>query len=391
MTKQLAVFLTRGCSPPYSEGTINLARLMVLSLLKHHKVEVVLLNMHYAVEDDLSPYRVEDLLRHVRFNFGIPIIKRHAMLHSATFPVKVIGSCFEFLQIGRLFLRVNKISQKKSITLHLINTFKPPALLFRKRNVTLVTHVYSSRSSSLISHVVLQRSDTLLVSSQRIMGKLARDYSGTIVHVYPPIDLDLFVPKHQTLNTAMNERDKRILYIGNLTDTRFPDEILPNLASLLRYLKLEFEILAPLNSDNLRRGCEIRRQARKLRIDDLVSVKVKDITDGEKLLRLQEAYVFIFAPREDVAVVEPPLAVMEAMACGVPVVCSRVAALNEIVFNGHNGFICDLNENTYERIQGLISSTVQDQSLRDKLSINARKTMETLCARSIEKIGVLLR
>jgi len=154
---------------------------------------------------------------------------------------------------------------------------------------------------------------------------------------------------------------------------------------------LEIEILAPLNCDNLRRSCEIKRQARKLGIDDLVSVRVKDITDEEKLLRLQEAYLFIFAPREDVAVVEPPLAVMEAMACGVPVVCSRVAALNEIVFNGHNGFICDLNENTYERIQGLISSTVQDQSLRDKLSINARKTMETLCARSIEKIGVLLR
>ena len=391
MTKQIAVFLTRGCSPPYSEGTINLAKLMATSLLKRHKVEVVLLNMHYAIEEDLGPYRVEDPLAHVRFNFSIPIIKRHAMLHSATFPVKVIGSCFEFLQLGRLLVRINKISQKKSTTLHLINTFKAPALLFRKRDVTLITHVYSSRSFPLVSRVVLQRSDMLLVSSQRIMARLARDYSGTIVHVYPPIDLDLFVPKHRPPNITMNQRNKRILYIGNLTDTRFPYEILLNLASLLRYLKLEIEILAPLNCDNLRRSCEIKRQARKLGIDDLVSVRVKDITDEEKLLRLQEAYLFIFAPREDVAVVEPPLAVMEAMACGVPVVCSGVAALNEIVFNGYNGFVCDLNENTYEKVHELISSVVQDQSLRDKLSINARKTMEILCTRSIEKIGVLLR
>lgn len=66
--------------------------------------------------------------------------------------------------------------------------------------------------------------------------------------------------------------------------------------------------------------------------------------------------------------------VMEAMACGLPVVCSNRGGYAEVVENGRNGFLFDTEAEAFETIQRLRS----DASLRRAIGRAARETVESL-------------
>jgi len=79
-----------------------------------------------------------------------------------------------------------------------------------------------------------------------------------------------------------------------------------------------------------------------------------------------DADLFVFPTRADCL----PLAVMEALAAGLPVITTGVAALPEAVVNGENGLIISAGDaNAFsEAIQCLLT----DESLRYKMSVAAR-------------------
>jgi N-acetyl-alpha-D-glucosaminyl L-malate synthase BshA len=68
------------------------------------------------------------------------------------------------------------------------------------------------------------------------------------------------------------------------------------------------------------------------------------------------------------------LAALEAMACGVPVVASRIGGLPELVQDGVNGFVLDLDD-----LDGMARATLQlmtDSALHERTAEGARRTAE---------------
>lgn len=76
------------------------------------------------------------------------------------------------------------------------------------------------------------------------------------------------------------------------------------------------------------------------------------------------------------SVIEPfGMTVIEAMACRCPVVASRVGGFREIIQEGENGFLFEVN-NTEEAI-GKLKTIFESPSERDRLTRNGRLTVET--------------
>jgi len=68
-----------------------------------------------------------------------------------------------------------------------------------------------------------------------------------------------------------------------------------------------------------------------------------------------------------------PKTLLEAMACGLPVIGTNVDGTREIIQHGENGILCDTDPKS---IREAIMSVMEDEVLKEKLGENARKTIE---------------
>jgi len=68
-----------------------------------------------------------------------------------------------------------------------------------------------------------------------------------------------------------------------------------------------------------------------------------------------------------------PIRVLEAMACGVPVVASNVCAIPEAIDNGVNGML--IQPGSVDELADAICCLLGDPNLRRKMGENARKTV----------------
>ena len=69
-----------------------------------------------------------------------------------------------------------------------------------------------------------------------------------------------------------------------------------------------------------------------------------------------------------------PLAILEAMALGVPVLTRRFAGASEVIVDGRNGLIADSKADFASKLQALLAN----QALRNKLAIQAKKDVKNL-------------
>lgn len=68
-----------------------------------------------------------------------------------------------------------------------------------------------------------------------------------------------------------------------------------------------------------------------------------------------------------------PNAVLEAMACGLPVIASNVAGNNAVVIDGENGFLFNLGNQV--KLQFSLKKIIESTELRSKFEKNARKRL----------------
>jgi glycosyltransferase involved in cell wall biosynthesis len=90
-------------------------------------------------------------------------------------------------------------------------------------------------------------------------------------------------------------------------------------------------------------------------------------TNSETVQHYQEASVFVMPSlREALGV-----AAMEAMACGVAVVATKVDGVPELVEDGRTGFLVESGD--HEELAGKIAMLLNDNQLRTEVGRQARK------------------
>ena len=169
-----------------------------------------------------------------------------------------------------------------------------------------------------------------------------------VVH-HPGIDLSAFSP-----GPAEKRELPRVLFVGGRFVQKGGEDLLAALAPLLGRT-LELDLVTPA------------------KVDAPPGVHVHRIGagDSEELVRLyRRADVFCLPTLGDAV----PWAVIEALACGVPVVATDVGGIPNLVDNGRLGVLVKPRDRT--ALRGAVESLLQDPARRKELAAGGRARAE---------------
>jgi len=154
-------------------------------------------------------------------------------------------------------------------------------------------------------------------------------------------------------NLSLNKTDKIILYIGNLTRIKGIDVLLEAFKKVVcefRDVKLLLVLNMPLakylnneNTDlyNAEHNFGIKEKIKKYGLSDYV-IPIGLVNNLPDIMASSNLFVAPFL--NTVGVLDYPLSLLEAMACGLPVIASSVGGIPEIIKNGENGLLVDPND-----------------------------------------------
>jgi len=194
--------------------------------------------------------------------------------------------------------------------------------------------------------------------------------SNTIVEI-------LAKPKIKTNNLEkVLSRDTVILYMGPLTPQRFHyKSVLKSISKLKKEFSIDIGLIAVGRGfEDPNYFKEITSFVRKYDLESRVFFCLKDLSDWEKVHLLNETSIFMYFFQPKLAymdVVFPPIALLESMSVGKPVVAGGLPNLDALIKNHENGVLIENAIDEKEIAKGLGNAIVNMK----KLSSNARTTI----------------
>lgn len=112
--------------------------------------------------------------------------------------------------------------------------------------------------------------------------------------------------------------------------------------------------------------CAAQEFARALRINDRVTFTGWLDTHADVIRHMRSAKIFVMNSRSEGG----PRVALEAMACGLPVIATRVGVMPEVIEDGVNGLFTD---GTVAHLQATMKRLLADDALRSTVAVNAAK------------------
>ncbi len=179
------------------------------------------------------------------------------------------------------------------------------------------------------------------------------------------VDTDMYCP-----DNAKRPRDVfRICFISNFESSKGWRELL-DCALMLRDepKKKKFEIVMAGKWRSPEDRIYAEDFIRKYGIKN--EVKISDgISGSEKIELLQSSHLFVMPTSYKYE--GQPWAIIEAMACGLPVISSPKGCIEETVINGRNGYI--IQHDNIKEIQSLIINLMEDDSVLKRMEEESRR------------------
>jgi glycosyltransferase involved in cell wall biosynthesis len=288
---------------------------------------------------------------------------------------------------------VPKLVKEESIELVHSHTAHMPDLLlqFRRLNIPTVTTIHTtirgqrmgtiksgvgfgdlelSEKLTYLMYPFLRLAETLYFLKERyyltvsnwMKEQMTKRYPrmGNMIRVvHNAVDTERFCPGKQSLQRDM------VLFTGRLIAAKGIGFLIEAIPAVLREHP-ECLFLFVGAGDFL----PYERRLKELNVPERNFAFLGYLKDASKLIeyyRVQSVYV---APTlyENL-----PIRVLEAMACGVPVVASNVCAVPELIRNGLNGFL--ISPGSARELAERISALLADPRMRRRMGVNARKTV----------------
>lgn len=267
------------------------------------------------------------------------------------------GIVRDYVGLGGIVRRVGRrVARERVAVTHMIGLPLLLAPLLRLRGSRVIAHVVLTRQmymgrvehlrAALAWRVFDRWIDMYACTSPQIHQDLLRQgYDPAKLRtIPPPLDVDLFQPQDRASarrQLGMDADAFTVVYVGTVSPLRFPAPDLMRGLSLAaaNVPNLRMEIFAPVATHAYNKQWaeeNVGRAAGEVEVP--VRIQLKDLTEQEKALVYSAADVVILPFTAPVAV-EPPLTLLEAMACHAVVVVAPFANRSDIVHDGDNGML----------------------------------------------------
>lgn len=208
----------------------------------------------------------------------------------------------------------------------------------------------------------------MLVHTKYLAGHYASTFVGQlpIEQIYYGVDTDVYRPLNRgecaaALGVKMSGRFTVALLHSSVTEKRkglLP--LLKPLQELAERMPGKLRVLVVGGASE---------QAREYETEDLPIVTLPFIKDQERLaMALNLADVLLYPTRAD----NLSLTCLNALACGVPVISSRVGGQPEAIVDGVNGFLCEMDD--HPKMIRRVARLAENETFYKQLSRAARRT-----------------
>lgn len=198
-----------------------------------------------------------------------------------------------------------------------------------------------------IERRIMQRADSVIAVSQFVADSAKQTLVDVPIKViYNGIDTDIFKPGNRVRNPS---EPFRLLYVGSWMARKGVDLLAPIMRELGRDFELRYTGGAASDKDKASMPPNMVNIFH-LRGDTAVATAMQNV-DALLLPSRSEGH---------------PLVAIEAMACGLPVVASRIGPLIEVITHGENGLLCPMNDvaGFTTAIRNLATNQAQYETIR---------------------------
>ncbi|GIU71705.1 MAG: hypothetical protein KatS3mg003_1184 [Candidatus Nitrosocaldaceae archaeon] len=362
------LFIAKGLHPPWATGEASYARGVLRSLLINNDVKLIsTVDMHRIPRADKED--IENFKDILKVTDGEYIEIDHNVFVQD--PLRFISNDTNYEEIHLIYpnLLPNKLySITKYVTKYV---YVPPPSFARGLLTSMVYHLESLRNPNL-----------KIAFTSNNSAQQYRFTRKNMLIIPPTIDTEMF--RRYNVNNDIidilskanyrygidNIRDAKeiILYMGWLVYERMPyDIVLDAFKRLLLEHSNALLLIIGRESEKFYNeegnANAIIREAKRLGIENNISVVLKELNEREKV-QILNASNALFLPllnkRFNPPIVDPPIILLESMACELPVITSNVLSISDVLNANFNDLLIDklTKDELYSRFKFVLESDI---------------------------------
>ena len=347
--KTLVLFLTAGMSlDAWHKGGMLTREIAIYNELARHLNKIYFLS--YGDETELQ-YRelladnIEILFdKHgigtLMYSLLAPFIHRRALKGADFFKTNQM--------VGSWTAVIAKIMYNKKL---IVRQGFPWLLTLQEKKESKVKIIIAS----LIEPIAYKAADKIVVTSQHTREYVIEKYGlnpERVVVIPNYVDTDVFKPSETT-----GKEKNRIIFVGRLDR----EKNLVNLIDAVKTLDAELVLIGEGPHEDILKT--------KVESERISNVSFPGVIPNERLpLELNRSEIFVL-----VSIYEGnPKTLLEAMACGLPVIGTDVRGIKEVINHKKNGYLCDTSA---ESMKEAITDVLKNDELRERMGRYARETI----------------
>lgn len=208
----------------------------------------------------------------------------------------------------------------------------------------------------IISRVLNSVNLILALSERRANDVMEKTENRNIKMIFNPVNTSIFTS--HSYKSKIGKKPKKVLFMGKLCERKGIYDLLETVPLVVKkFPNVKFMLCGDGEIANCRQICE------QIGITPYVEI-LGWTTGNDKVRVLRNAYIFVL-PSYDEGL---PVAILEAMSTGLPIISTRVGGIPDIIRDGVNGFL--LEPGDIPGIADRIIKLLNEENLKQKIGKN---------------------